>query len=122
MSKITVVGAGHVGEMCALRLAEKELAREIVLIDIVEGIPQGKGLDQWESAPIERFDSRVIGSQSYDVAAGSDVFVVTAGINPLRWTRTLRSGTLGSPLPIRCSGSITSCLLMKPSRRQRRLH
>ncbi len=80
MNKITVVGAGHVGEMCALRLAEKELAREIVLIDIVEGIPQGKGLDQWESAPIEGFDSRVIGSQSYDVAAGSDVFVVTAGI------------------------------------------
>ncbi|MCH7563863.1 MAG: malate dehydrogenase [Gemmatimonadetes bacterium] len=78
--KITVVGAGHVGETCAQRLAEKELAREIVLIDIVEGIPQGKALDQWESAPIEGFDSRIIGSNDYEEAAGSDIFVVTAGI------------------------------------------
>jgi malate dehydrogenase len=61
-------------------LAEKELAREIVLVDILEGIPQGKGLDQWESAPIEGFDSRVIGSNDYGAAAGSDLFVVTAGI------------------------------------------
>ena len=51
--KITVVGAGHVGATCAQRLAEKELAREVVLIDIVDGIPQGKGLDQWETAPVE---------------------------------------------------------------------
>ncbi len=78
--KITVVGAGHVGETCAQRLAEKELAREVVLIDIVEGIPQGKALDQWESAPIEGFDSRIIGSNDYEAAAGSDIFVVTAGI------------------------------------------
>ena len=80
MSKITVVGAGHVGATCAQRLAEKELAREVVLIDIVEGIPQGKGLDQWESAPIEGFDTRIIGSNDYEPAAGSDIFVVTAGI------------------------------------------
>ena len=46
--KITVVGAGNVGATCAQRLAEKELAREVVLIDVVEGVPQGKGLDQWE--------------------------------------------------------------------------
>jgi malate dehydrogenase len=78
--KITVVGAGHVGATCAQRLAEKELAREIVLIDIVEGVPQGKGLDQWGSAPVEGFDSRIIGTNSYDLAAGSEVFVVTAGI------------------------------------------
>lgn len=78
--KITVVGAGHVGATCAQRLAEKELAREVILIDIVEGIPQGKGLDQWESAPVEGFDSRVIGTNSYDPAADSEVFVVTAGI------------------------------------------
>ncbi len=78
--KITVVGAGHVGETCAQRLAEKELAREVVLIDIVEGIPQGKALDQWESAPIEGFDSRIIGSNDYEAATGSDIFVVTAGI------------------------------------------
>src|SRR5262245_11429283 len=79
-SKITVVGAGNVGATCAQRLAEKELAREIVMIDIAEGIPQGKGLDQWESAPIEGFDSMVTGSNGYDAAAGSEIFVVTAGI------------------------------------------
>lgn len=80
MNKITVVGAGHVGATTAQRLAEKELAREIVLIDVIEGIPQGKGLDQWESAPIEGFDSRVIGSNDYGPAAGSEMFIVTAGI------------------------------------------
>lgn len=78
--KITVVGAGHVGATCAQRLAEKELAREVVMIDIAEGIPQGKALDQWESAPVEGFDSRVVGSQGYDAAADSDIFIVTAGI------------------------------------------
>jgi malate dehydrogenase len=78
--KITVVGAGHVGATCAQRLAEKELAREVVMIDIAEGIPQGKALDQWESAPVEGFDARVTGAQSYDAAAGSEIFVVTAGI------------------------------------------
>ncbi|MCH7779075.1 MAG: malate dehydrogenase [Gemmatimonadetes bacterium] len=80
MNKITVVGAGHVGATTAQRLAEKELAREIVLIDVIEGIPQGKGLDQWESAPIEGFDSRVIGSNDYGPAAGSEMFIVTAGV------------------------------------------
>lgn len=80
MNKITVVGAGHVGATTAQRLAEKELAREIVLIDVIEGIPQGKALDQWESAPIEGFDTRVIGANDYGPAAGSDLFIVTAGI------------------------------------------
>ena len=80
MNKITVVGAGHVGATTAQRLAEKELAREIVLIDVIEGVPQGKALDQWESAPIEGFDSRVIGSNDYGPAAGSEMFIVTAGI------------------------------------------
>lgn len=79
-NKITVVGAGNVGATAAQRIAEKELAKEVILIDIAEGIPQGKGLDQWESAPIEGFDTKVIGSQSYDAAAGSEIFVVTAGI------------------------------------------
>ncbi|SUZ89634.1 uncharacterized protein METZ01_LOCUS42488 [marine metagenome] len=79
-NKITVVGAGHVGATCAQRLAEKELAREVVLIDIVEGIPQGKGLDQWESAPVEGFDSHIIGTNDYEEAANSDLFIVTAGI------------------------------------------
>jgi malate dehydrogenase len=80
MEKITVVGAGNVGATAAQRLAEKELARQIVLIDIAEGIPQGKGLDQWQSAPVEGFDSRVIGTNGYDEAEGSGIFIVTAGI------------------------------------------
>ena len=80
LSKITVVGAGNVGATTAQRLAEKNLARSVVLVDVVEGVPQGKGLDQWESAPIEGFDTRVIGANDYGPAAGSDVVVVTAGI------------------------------------------
>ena len=78
--KITVVGAGHVGEVCAQRLAEKELCEEVVLIDILDGIPQGKALDQWESAPVEGFDTMVVGANDYERAAGSDLFIVTAGI------------------------------------------
>ncbi len=77
--KIAVVGAGHVGATCSQLLAQKELAQEVILLDIVEGIPQGKGLDQWESAPIEGFDSRVIGANAYEEAENSEVFIVTAG-------------------------------------------
>jgi malate dehydrogenase len=80
MRKITVVGAGNVGASVAQRIAEKELARQVILLDVVEGVPQGKGLDQWESAPIEGFDTRVIGTNDYALAAGSELFVVTAGI------------------------------------------
>ena len=79
-NKITVVGAGNVGATAAQRVAEKELARTVVMVDVIEGVPQGKALDQWESAPIEGFDSRVVGSNGYDVAAGSELFIVTAGI------------------------------------------
>ena len=80
VNKITVVGAGNVGATAAQRIAEKELARTVVMVDVAEGIPQGKGLDQWQSAPIEGFDSRVIGTNSYDESAGSDIVVITAGI------------------------------------------
>jgi malate dehydrogenase len=80
VDKITVVGAGNVGATTAQRIAEKALARTVVMVDVVEGVPQGKGLDQWESAPIEGFDTRVIGTNSYDDTANSDVIVVTAGI------------------------------------------
>ncbi len=80
LNKITVVGAGNVGATTAQRLAEKSLARTVVLVDVIEGVPQGKGLDQWESAPIEGFDTRVVGANDYGPAAGSEVFVVTAGI------------------------------------------
>jgi malate dehydrogenase len=77
---ITVVGAGNVGATTAQRVAEKELARRVVMVDVVEGVPQGKGLDQWQSAPIEGFDSRVIGANGYDETAGSDIVIITAGI------------------------------------------
>jgi malate dehydrogenase len=80
VNKITVVGAGNVGATAAQRIAEKELAKTVVLVDIAEGIPQGKGLDQWESAPIEGFDSRVIGTNGYDETKDSDIVVITAGI------------------------------------------
>ncbi len=80
MKKITVVGAGHVGATTAQRVAEKELAQEVVLLDIIEGTPQGKGLDQFQSAPIEGFDSRIIGTNDYGPTAGSGIFIVTAGI------------------------------------------
>jgi malate dehydrogenase len=77
---VAVVGAGNVGATAAQRLAEKHLARTVVMIDVVEGVPQGKALDQWQSGPIEGFDARVIGTNGYDEAAGAEVFVVTAGI------------------------------------------
>jgi len=78
--KISVIGAGHVGATAAQRIAEKELVNEVVLVDIVEGMPQGKSLDMWESAPVEGFDSRVVGSNSYEDTAGSAVTIITAGL------------------------------------------
>src|SRR2546422_9370492 len=80
LNRITVVGAGNVGATAAQRLAEKQLARTVVLVDVIEGVPQGKGLDQWESAPSEGFDARVLGANDYGPAAGSEIVVVTAGI------------------------------------------
>ncbi len=78
--KVSVIGAGHVGEIVSQRVADKHIAQEVVLVDILEGIPQGKGLDMWESAPIEGFDTRVIGTNKYDETAHSDVVVITAGV------------------------------------------
>ena len=80
VNTITVVGAGNVGATTAQRIAEKELSSRVVLVDIVEGVPQGKGLDQWQTAPIEGFDSRVIGTNGYDETAGSEIVIITAGI------------------------------------------
>ena len=80
LEKVAVVGAGNVGATAAQRLAEKELARTVVMIDVIEGVPQGKALDQWQSGPIEGFDTRIIGTNGYDDAAGAELFVVTAGI------------------------------------------
>ncbi|MGA2623083.1 MAG: malate dehydrogenase [Bacteroidota bacterium] len=78
--KITVVGAGNVGATLAQRLVDKELANEVVLVDVVEGLPQGKGLDMFESTPIEGVDTRVTGTNGYDETAGSQIVVITAGI------------------------------------------
>jgi malate dehydrogenase len=80
LGTVAVVGAGNVGATAAQRLAEKSLARTVVMIDVVEGVPQGKALDQWQSGPIEGFDARVRGTNGYDEAAGAELFVVTAGI------------------------------------------
>ncbi|MHB8177474.1 MAG: malate dehydrogenase [Vulcanimicrobiaceae bacterium] len=76
--KVTIVGAGNVGATTAHWLAAKELA-DIVLVDIVEGVPQGKALDLLESLPIEKSDVGVVGSNDYDLTAGSDIVVITAG-------------------------------------------
>ncbi|MBI3189925.1 MAG: malate dehydrogenase [Ignavibacteriales bacterium] len=78
--KITVVGSGNVGATAAQRIVDKELANEVVLVDIIEGVPQGKGLDMYESGPIGGTDTRVVGSNGYDETAGSDIVVITAGI------------------------------------------
>jgi malate dehydrogenase len=80
MSKITVIGAGNVGATCAQRLAEKQIAETVVLVDVVDGIPQGKALDIWETAPIEGYDTRMIGTTGYEDTAGSDVIIMTAGL------------------------------------------
>ena len=77
--KVTVVGAGNVGATAAQRLAEKELC-DVVLVDIIEGVPQGKSLDLTEAAPIEKHDAHLTGTNDYDASAGSDIVIITAGI------------------------------------------
>jgi malate dehydrogenase len=80
MAKVTVVGAGNVGSNTARRIAEKNLADEVVMIDIVEGLPQGLALDINHSAPTEGFEAHVTGTNDYADTAGSDVVVITAGL------------------------------------------
>jgi len=77
--KVSVIGAGNVGATAAQRLAEKQLC-DVVLVDIVEGVPQGKALDLNEAAPIEKHDSHLTGTNSYEDSAGSDIVIITAGI------------------------------------------
>ena len=77
--KITVVGAGNVGATAAHWLAAKELG-DVVLVDIVEGVPQGKALDLAQAAPIEGFDVRMIGANTYEQTDNSDVVIITAGL------------------------------------------
>jgi len=78
-NKVTVVGAGNVGATCAQRIADRGYA-DVVLVDIIEGLPQGKALDMLESGPVVAIDSRVIGTNSYDETAGSDIAVITSGV------------------------------------------
>jgi malate dehydrogenase len=77
--KVTVVGSGNVGATVAQHVAEKELG-DVALVDIIEGVPQGKALDLLEAGPVEKYDARLVGSNSYDVTDGSDIIVITAGL------------------------------------------
>ena len=76
--KVTVVGAGNVGANCALRLVEKELA-DVVLVDVIEGVPQGKGLDLYQSGPVQGYDCSITGANDYEPTANSDLAILTAG-------------------------------------------
>ncbi len=76
--KVTVVGAGNVGANCALRIADKELA-DVVLVDVIEGVPQGKGLDLLQSGPVQGYDVMVTGANDYEPTANSDIAILTAG-------------------------------------------
>lgn len=79
--KITVVGAGNVGATCADVMARKELANEIILVDIIEGIAEGKALDMWETAPVDGSDTRVIGvTNDYSKTKNSDIVIITSGV------------------------------------------
>jgi malate dehydrogenase len=78
-NKITVVGAGNVGASAALWLASKELG-DVVLVDVIEGVPQGKALDLAQAAPVEGYDVRLVGSNGYEETKGSDVVIITAGL------------------------------------------
>src|SRR5258708_31189298 len=78
-NKVTVVGGGNVGASCAMNLAVKELA-DVVLVDVVEGVPQGKGLDMLQSGPIEGYDVTITGANDYEATANSDVVIITAGL------------------------------------------
>ena len=77
-NKVTVVGAGNVGANCALRIADKDLA-DVVLVDVIEGVPQGKGLDLLQSGPVQGYDVTITGSNDYEPTANSDLAIITAG-------------------------------------------
>ena len=77
--KITVIGAGNVGATAAQRIVEKELG-DVVLVDVVDGVPQGKGLDMYQSGAVEGFDMRIVGSNGYEETAESDLCIMTAGL------------------------------------------
>lgn len=78
--KITVIGGGHVGATCAQLIANDELANEVILVDIIDGVPQGKSLDMYESMPIRESDTKIIGTNEYDLTKDSDIVIITAGL------------------------------------------
>ena len=79
--KVTVIGAGNVGATCADVLAYREIANEVIILDIKEGIAEGKSLDIWQKAPINVYDTKTTGvTNDYSVTAGSDVVVITSGL------------------------------------------
>ena len=80
MSRITVVGAGKYGSTTVQRLAEWDVVDEVVMTDIVEGLPQGKALDMMESAPTEGFSKKIVGTNDYADTKDSDIVVITAGL------------------------------------------
>ena len=80
LNKIAVIGAGNVGATLVQRLAEKELAKTVVVVDVVEGVPQGKALDIMQSGPVYGYDTQVVGTNGYDEVEGADLVVITAGI------------------------------------------
>ncbi len=108
--KVTVVGAGFVGATTAQRIVEKELA-DVVLIDIVEGLPQGKALDMMQSAPIEGFKTKILGTNRYEDTKNSEVVVVTAGL--ARKPGMSRDDLLFKNAEI-VSGIITECAKYSP--------
>lgn len=77
--KVTVIGAGNVGATVAQRIVEQNLA-DVVLVDVIEGVPQGKGLDMFQSGAVEGFDMKIVGTNGYDETEGSDLVIVTAGL------------------------------------------
>ncbi len=77
--KVTVIGAGNVGATAAQRIVEKELA-DVVLVDVVDGVPQGKGLDMYQSGAVEGFDMKIVGSNGFEETEGSDLCIMTAGL------------------------------------------
>ena len=78
-SKVSIIGAGNVGATCAFRVAERGYA-DVVLVDIIEGLPQGKGLDMLEATPIIGSDVNIIGTNAYEETANSDIVVITSGV------------------------------------------
>jgi malate dehydrogenase len=108
--KVTVVGAGNVGATAAQRLVEGNVA-DVVLVDIVEGLPQGKALDVMQSAPVLNFDARIVGSNGYDETKDSDVVLITAGV--ARKPGMSRSDLLNTNAKI-VGGVVTECAKRSP--------